>query len=189
MEKNREVGDRYIQHTLMISNFRVCLTLALRNMPDVNLLFWTRENPQELKDYVYFREGVSQRKLSIVPDGFFGIEDPKGKMYFFLEADRSTMTNTRFLNKMRAYWLWWKQGGQRKRFGIENFRVLTITRSKQRMGNLIKVTRQADDKQSGSYMFWFACEEDFSLTNPQSVLQNVWKVAVVSDEKLHSLLE
>ncbi len=28
---NREIGLRYIEHTMMVTNFRVCLTLALRD--------------------------------------------------------------------------------------------------------------------------------------------------------------
>jgi len=38
-EKNKEVKDRHIQHTLMISNFRICLELALKNSPETNLYF------------------------------------------------------------------------------------------------------------------------------------------------------
>ncbi len=190
-EKNKEVRERYIQHTLMISNFRACLTLALNAVPGARLLFWIRENTGELreKEYVQFREGGKQKKLPIVPDGLFGIEESGEEMDLFLEADRSTMTNSRFLNKLRAYWIWHLQKGQRKRFGLENFRVLTLTRTKQRMENLIRVAQRADGKEKGSYMFWFACEKDIRLEDPQAVLQCIWRTAASGDQKLHSLLE
>jgi len=69
-EKNKEVKDRHIQHTLMISNFRTCLELALSKIPDTHLLFWQRENPKELKDYVYIEDHGREIKAPIVPDGF-----------------------------------------------------------------------------------------------------------------------
>lgn len=188
-EKNREVRERYIQHTLLVSKFRACLSIALRNIPNVSLLFWQRENVQEFKEYVYDTKGSRKKRLTVVPDGFFGIEDAGGRMYFFLEADRSTMTAARFLNKMQAYWLWWRQGGSRKRFGIENFRVLTLTVSKRRRDNLVKRTQGADEAGAGSYMFWFADSNDINLDAPLTILQNIWKTAAVGDERMHSLLE
>ena len=190
-EKNKEVGERYIQHTLMISNFRTCLALALNDTPGARLLFWIRENTGKLreKDYVHFREDGKERRLPIVPDGVLGIEESRDEIYFCLEADRSTMTNARFLNKLRAYWLWYGQGGQRKKFGFENFRVLTLTRTKRRMENLIQATQRLDDKDKNSYMFWFCCEKDYDLSNSQTVLQKIWRTAAAGDHKLHSLLE
>jgi hypothetical protein len=188
-EKNREVRERYMKHTLMVSNFRACLSLGLRRISEANLLFWMRENPQELRDYVSLKERGKRRRLSVIPDGFFGVEDPKGKMYFFMEADRSTMTNTRFRNKMRAYWLWWKQGGQKRRFGIDNFRVLTLTRTRQRMENLIRATQKADEKRNGSYMFWFTTEEYINLMDPLVSLQRIWRTSAAKDQEFHSLLE
>ena len=187
-EKNKEIKDRHIQHTLMISNFRVCLELALRDLPDTNFLFWEKENPKELKDYVYIKDLQGRGiKASIVPDGFFGIQDPKGKMYWFMEADQSTMTNARFFKKMRAYWNWWRQGRHSKRFGIKAFRVLTITKSEQRKENLRRITQQADDKQRGSPMFWFATEKKYSIQRPESILEAIWQTP--KDDSYHSLLE
>lgn len=133
-------------------------------------------------------DGVKKKRLVIIPDGFFQIEESDGKMYFFLEADRSTMTNERFLNKMRAYWLWWKQGGQRK-LNIENFRVLTITKTQQRMNNLIKVTSKAYDNPKGSYMFWFSDASQYSLKEHSSVTGKIWRTSDLNDRELHSLLE
>ena len=188
-EKNKEVGERYIQHTLMISNFRVCLTLALKSARRAKLLFWMRENSQKLRDkeYVYFKERGRQRRLPIVPDGFFGVQESADEMYFCLEADRSTMSNARFLNKMRGYWLWWRQGGQKKKFGIDNFRVLTITKTEQRKENLRRITKGADSKQTGSLMFWFTSHQQFSLSTPGSVLGKIWQTP--KDDERHRLLE
>jgi len=185
-ERN-EVKNFFVRHTLAVSQFRACLTAALREHPEAELWFWMRENPQELKDYVYLRDGIQKKRLSIVPDGYFGIEDPGGRMYFFLEVDRSTMTNARFLNKMRAYWHWWKQGGHRRKFGIESFRVLTITTTEQRKENLRRRAKEADAKQAGSGIFWFASEESYQLKEPETILKPIWQTP--RDDAMHHLLE
>jgi len=82
-EKNKEVKDRHIQHTLMISNFRTCLELALSKIPDTHLLFWQRENPKELKDYVYIEDHGREIKAPIVPDGFLASKTPKARCSSF----------------------------------------------------------------------------------------------------------
>lgn len=38
--KNREVGERYLEHGLMVSRFRYALALALRERPEGTLAFW-----------------------------------------------------------------------------------------------------------------------------------------------------
>ncbi|MBA7495120.1 hypothetical protein ES702_05699 [subsurface metagenome] len=108
-------------------------------------------------------------------------------MYFFLEADQSTMTNARFLKKMRAYWNQWRQGRHTKRFGMKAFRVLTITKTKQRKENLRKITEGANDGQKGSLMFWFTSEENYNIDKPESILESIWQTP--KDDSSHSLLE
>lgn len=187
-KNNREIKEKYIQHSLVISHFRACLAIAIKRVPGAELLFWVPENARELKDTVNASEGEKQRKLTIMPDGFFCIKDNKGEMYFFLEADRSTMSNARFNNKIRAYWHWWRQGGSRKKLGVSNFRVLTITISDQRRNNLVKTAQEAVEK-GGEYMFWFCCIKDIDINKPESVLQNIWRTAGQADAKLHSIME
>jgi len=187
-KKNREVKERFIQHAIMLSHIRTCLTVALKKIPGTDLLFWVPENSGKLKDSVYGSENGKQKRLIIMPDGFFCIRDKKGEMYFFVEADRSTMSNDRFNNKIDAYWQWWRQGGCRKKLGVENFRVLTITLSGQRRDNLAKTAQRAIEK-GGGYMFWFGCIKDIDLGKPGTVLGNIWKTAEQKDAKQHSILE
>jgi hypothetical protein len=190
-EKNKEVKERHINHTLMISNFRICLEKSLsKPNSSVKMLFWRNESTKDLKDYVYirdYRSGGHKTRKPIVPDSFFSIEDSKGKMYFFLEADQSTMTNTRFLNKMRAYWHWWKQKGHTKKFGIKSFRVLTLAKTNKRSDNLRLITQKADEAERGSLMFWFTSESNYSKESPESVLSSIWQTP--KDDTFHHLLE
>ncbi|MFH0931212.1 MAG: replication-relaxation family protein, partial [Candidatus Zixiibacteriota bacterium] len=148
--KNKEVKQRYIDHTLMISNFRVVLNLALRNEKHTRLVSW--QQGRDLRDYVR----IDDRRIALVPDAFFTLEDSEDKMYFFLEADRSTMTRGRFLRKMKVYWEWWKKGGHEEKLGIKSFRVLNLCEGEARKKNLRQISREADDRKTGSLMFWFA---------------------------------
>lgn len=85
----------------MIVNFRIALTLAARARWDVRLLFFEREG-LALRDRVRASPNGRTRTFPINPDGFFGLQFPdrpegRNRAFFFLEADRSTMTRERFL--------------------------------------------------------------------------------------------
>jgi len=184
--KNREAKERYLDHTLMITRFRATLTLALQNNPDTRILSWVPEG--ELKDEVMIQgEGQQRMRAPLIPDAFFTLEDQGGEMYFFLEADQSTMTNQRYLMKMKAYFQYWKQGKHKEKHNIESFRVLTITKSEARKENLRKITKEADDRKVGSAMFLFTSEEHYNPTDPASILRPVWQTP--KDDTLHHLLE
>ena len=181
LTKNKEVREHYIHHALMISNFRVVLNLALRNDQEAKLSQW--QQGRELRDYVKF-EG---RKVAVVPDAFFTLEDREDRMYFFLEADQSTMTRGRFLRKMKAYWEWWKKGGHEEKLGIKSFRVLNLCKGEARKKNLRQISREADDRKTGSLMFWFASENEINLSDPGRILKPIWQTPV--DNNWHSIFE
>ena len=109
--KNHEAGEIYLNHTLMISNFRVALSLGLENSDNTELLFWKQDATENLKDHVIVKEHHKlKQRIPICPDAFLGIVDSNGiKKYFFLEADQSTMTNARFFKKMKGYFNYWKR--------------------------------------------------------------------------------
>lgn len=157
-----------IAHSLMISQFRVVLSLALRKNGDAKIIRWKQD--AELKHAMKLKG----EKPTLIPDAFFTIEDKDGFFHFFLEADRSTMTNDRFLKKMQTYWNWWQNETYNEKLGISRFRVLTITLSKERKENLKRTTREADPRKQGSAMFLFACEKDYSLSEPENVLKPIW---------------
>jgi len=179
-KKNRTAMPLFLQHSLMVSNFRVILTLALKNRKESKLVRWQEEG---LAGKIY-SEG---EQLPLSPDAFFTIEDKNDWLHFFLEADCSSMEHKRFLDKMRGYWQWWKEEGHKDRFNISVFRVLTITISKERKENLRRITKQADDNRQGSEMFLFACEKDYNLETPESILNPIWQSP--KNDNLHYLLE
>lgn len=184
--KNREAKNRYILHTLMIADFRAILTLAIQRKPGAELLFWRQDS--ELKDTIKIPgKGSGPRRFIVFPDAFFGLKDDRGKMYFFLEADRSTMTHGRYLRKLQGYWNYWQQNRHKEQHQIGNFRVLTVTLCKKRASNLNNVARKADDQGRGSLMFWFAPEGEYGLERPGGILAPIWQTP--ADNKKHHLFE
>lgn len=174
--RNRDVKSLHLMHGLMISDFYAVLQSVLSGI-DATLLSWLQQ--ETIKDYVK----VDGKNAPVNPDAFFIINKEKSNP-FFLEADRSTMTDERFLKKMSAYWQWWKAGGHERKFRIKNFRVLTITKSEARKENLRKITRQADPVGRGSEMFLFACANNYNLDELDSILAPIWQSP--KDESRHS---
>ena len=179
-QKSKTVKPLFLQHSLMISDFRVILTLALKKKKDSKLVSWREEN---LFATVYL-EG---EKLPISPDALFTIEDKNDLLHFFLEADRSSMEDKKFLDKMRGYWQWWKEEGHKDKFNISVFRVLTVNTSESRKENLRQRTKQVDDRQRGSDMFLFTCDKNYNLEEPESILKPIWQSP--KNDNLHHLLE
>jgi DNA-binding Lrp family transcriptional regulator len=205
---NREVKERHVAHTLMAANFRVALTLAVQERPETKIITWIPDGG--IKEKVGFREerkgkegeaSAVKRELPVNPDGFIAIEDQGDELFFMPEFDRSSMTDKRFFEKLRGFWHWWKQGGHRSlawsywndqgqyihRAGINNFRVVTLTKSEERAENLRRMAKHVDDKRSGSDMFLFASEERFDPGKPASILAPIWQTP--KDNTWHSLLE
>lgn len=169
-----------IAHASMISQFRVCLTLALKGT-DTKLVRWLQGN--DLK--VALRRRGENPEL--VPDAFFTLEDKGDLLHFFLEADRGTMSSARFVSKLRVYWRWWHEGRCEASLGITSFRVLTITPNSTRSENLRRAAKDADDRKQGSAMYLFAPETRYNVDVPEALLNAVWKCP--KDDTPHSIIE
>jgi hypothetical protein len=180
-QKNREAKYPFIEHTIMMSDFRVALILALKNHPTARLAQW--QQGEELKDKVVLKGKIT----SIIPDAFFTIhkQDKNKALHFFLEADRSSMDQSTFFQKMLAYREWYKKGGHRKKFNIDSFRVLTITISEERKENMRMRSKKADAGK-GSTMLLFTCEKNYSFEKPETILAPIWQSSL--DNIPHSLL-
>jgi hypothetical protein len=183
-QKSRALTERFIEHTLMLSDFRATLTLALRAMPQIDMTLWRPDGA--LREEVI----VDYRRAPIVPDGYFVLEHGGNKAHTFVEADQSTMSGRRFSKKLKAYLTWWREGKSRDKLGAEFFRVLTLTKSHERATNLCKIAKDVckrEEDPNAPWLFWFVSEESYNLDNPSSVLGEIWRVA--ADENKHKLLE
>jgi hypothetical protein len=179
-KENRGLGERYIAHQAMITNFRIALTVAIRERRDVQLLFFKPET-LALRDRVTVGVDGRSETIPINPDGYFGLQFPelpegRNRAFFFLEADRSTMTRERFLQKLRGYWEWFQQGGHTRKHDIRAFRVLTVTKSEERMISLLQATACAKELGGGQGIFWFTSENRFTATPASSIFSAIWEI-------------
>ncbi|MFB6231209.1 MAG: replication-relaxation family protein [Salinibacter sp.] len=154
-QKNRRLGPRFIEHTLLVSDVTVAIDLACRRREDAWFIsqpeFFEEQAPEPARDKYYTvgghplrwpvsfeHEGNHYRK-SIEPDRLFGIETEAGEKpnWFFLEADRQNMpVKSRDLNrssifkKQLQYFASWsaEQGPNRfeEELGIRNARALFV---------------------------------------------------------------
>lgn len=183
----KTMTSKNLKHSLMISNFRAVLSLAITKHPNLRLT-WRQGNVLADKVKEVLKNGKAETR-SFVPDAYIEITDlskpvEEGTAHFFLECDRTTMTSARYQKKMRNYWIYWDkgEGGFSEKYGIPNFRVLTVTRSVKRTQTLIKATQKADDKQTGSRLFMFTEESKYSLSEPEKLLGEIWKTAKTPDK-------
>ncbi len=181
IQKNRETTFPYIAHALMISQFHAALRLAAeKTNGKVELTRWYQG--QELRNILK----LHGEKIPLVPDAMATLKYEGGGYWFFLEADRSTMTTERFLDKLKIYRQWRRDKKYEQRLGITHFRVLTITISSQRKENLRKATKETEELKLGNNMFLFLSEKEYSLKNPETLFSPVWLSP--RDDLRHSLV-
>lgn len=180
IKKPKDAGVSFLQHSLMISNFKTILELALKSAAETKLAIW--EEPKFI-DAVHC-EG---ERLPIAPDAFFTLEDKNCYMHFFLEVDRSTMSLERMLKKYKGYWSWRAEGSHERKLKIPNFRVFSVSQTEERKENMRRIARKANGQENGSLMFWFCCEKSYSLENPESILESIWQTS--KNDDWHHILE
>ena len=161
---NNRVEWLFMDHTLGVSEFRVCLDVSLADRRE-ELLFYQRGDRSHLRRISV--TGARKKYFVVAPDAFFGIKTGRGKCIFFLEVDMGTETLSRFAEKVTAYKRYWKSRQYTEEYGFNNFRVLTICESDRRLANL----RQATGKVGGRQMFLFT---NFSAIQQNSPLGSVW---------------
>jgi hypothetical protein len=170
-----------IAHALMISQFRVCLTLALKNRTDIKLIRWIQGN--DLRTALKTRG----QHPSLVADAYFVLDTPTRQYPCFLETDRATMTEARYVSKLKNYWRHNREKLFKESLGIEHFRVLTVTPNEGRAKNLCLASKEANDTRTGSWVFIFASETRFNLKNPDELLGPMWQCP--KDDLPHSIVE
>jgi hypothetical protein len=191
--KNREAGERYMRHGMMVSRFRHALELALRKSPGAALDFWEPggafKASVKYTDAVNTREGTRTQVVegAVIPDGLFVVKHGEKRIHYFLECDRSTMSNARYLAKLKSYYAFYStyvHDDKEKRAGITQMRVLTLTISEARKDNLRTIAEEVSPEGKAKGLFWFACERSYR-DMPQQVMASIWQT--LEDDTLKSL--
>lgn len=173
--RHGELKDFFLQHELFISDIHAALSLATRTH-HIHLTNWRQGH--ELFDSVKFFDKGKKYRLPVRPDAFFTLEDTtrrpdRNRVHFFLEADRSTATHTRFADKITAYHRYFEGHGHEQKHGIKTFRVVTITLTPERAANLCDMTRLLVPP--AVYRFYlFSSANQFSLSQPSAILSDIF---------------
>jgi Replication-relaxation len=171
----REKSNLFLLHDLLITKMHMALELAMRGTP-LEFVAWEQRRSVLLDST---RNGGGW--LSVNPDALFGLKDkdkPEGQnaTYFFLEIVRSRESEYRngtsnFIRKMQAYVAYHREGKHAERYGIANFRVITVTPTKQRALNLCAKLKNAG---LASARFWFTDLSAISTDKPETILDKVF---------------
>lgn len=166
--KNRSIRSTFFHHTLMVSSIMVAFEVSCRNHEAVRLIPWEEiletcpDETRRLKHPLTWHVRVPDiGSLGVTPDRVFGLEfvnrpRSRRRSYFFLEADRASMPvirkdlrGTSIFRKLLAYQATAAQKLHSERFGINNFRVLTVTRSpkQERVTSMVDAAQQLSGPQ------------------------------------------
>ena len=171
----REKSNLFLLHDLLITRFHLALELGIRGSP-LQLVGWEQRRSVLLDS----AEDGSGRS-SVNPDALFGLKDREkaegqNTTYFFLEIVRSRESEyerqqSNFMRKIEAFVTYHRQGNHTARYGISNFRVITVTPTRQRAFNLCAKLRNAG---LGSKRFWFTDLAAVSPGAPARILEKVF---------------
>ena len=171
IDKERGAGWRFVEHTVSVGEFMVRLELALRGRDGVGILERgeiVEDAPKSKRDRLVkmeatIRVGGTLRRNSVVPDALFGLRFANNdQRYFMLEIDRGEMPVERYKNAQRTYFakkmLTYFEANRQQRhvhdLGIENFRVLTVTTTNERVERML-MALDAMTNGRGSNIFLF----------------------------------
>lgn len=161
----------FLEHHLMVSNFRCVLELALRESPDTQLVTWSQGKE------TWFRVSIPEgrrRNVRVAPDAYFVLRQGGQLRQFFLEVDRSTEEHRRIVDKFVGYW-WYLQDPQftAAHGGRARVNVLFVTTGEVRMGNMIKTLRQMPKpnraEHGGKGCFRFCVQDDVTVQDPSRI--------------------
>ncbi|MGR8949129.1 MAG: replication-relaxation family protein [Gammaproteobacteria bacterium] len=165
LQKNRNIKWWNIEHMLSTTQFMVQLEVAIKFRDDLSLIrldeilaVYAPESTRRSAQPERFRTPVTFRTYSgeegIAPDRIFGIRSGDQESFFFLEIDEGTETiepSTRrqrpslffrqssILKKFVTYANAHAERAHQKHFGIPSFRILTVTTTPRRAGNMAEV--------------------------------------------------
>lgn len=172
--KNKKLSDHFMRHRLGTNNFRITLTLALKQQPHLRLVFWLPDKTWH--ETVEVKTGHGSESVKLWPDGFFALHDePRHRIaYFFTEWDTGSEIHDRLIKKLYLYTLLLSQKELTPPLfpneRIKGFRVLITLNSKERQQNLL-IKGQGLPKPG---MFYTTTRDQIDLAQPDKLLAPIW---------------
>jgi hypothetical protein len=167
----------FLEHHLMVSNFRCVLELALREAPDTELVTWNQGKE------TWFRVSIPdqrRRHVRLAPDAYFVLRRGGQVRHFYLEADRGTEEHRRVRDKIVGYW-WHLQSDRRADPNAVRRRVnvLFVTTSERRLLGLLATLRAMPKPKlrdhGGKGSFLCCSELEYTIAHPTGILGSVWR--------------
>jgi hypothetical protein len=189
-EKNHSIGRIFLEHALFVSDVIVLFQLACQKA-GIRLLAEHELVSRPERPFQWKVSLNSHLKLGVIPDRVFALElsdqnEQTNRTVFFLEADRGTMpvkrrtySQTSFHRKMLAYEATWSQKIHSACFGLPRFRVLTVTKSIERLQPLITA---CSELKHGQGLFLFTDWE--TLARSGDPFSPIWRSTRQGHERL-----
>jgi hypothetical protein len=188
--KAAPVSPFTLEHLLATNDVRVLLQTSV-GKHGLEISRWIDDHTLRQKgttDYVILKsKGGTAQRVSLVPDGYFILENQEVRHHQFLEIDMGTMTGMYakygrrdWARKVAAYLEYYRSGKYLERYHTKSMRVLTVTTSDRRLANLKGVT----EKVGGKGRFWFTTFD--RLKGADILTDPIWSKAGSSD--LHALI-
>ncbi|TAK27039.1 MAG: hypothetical protein EPO40_18875 [Myxococcaceae bacterium] len=161
-----------LEHELGIVTFALVLELLTQQGQLQLHRFETART--KIADVAHVAESGRPRRIPLVADALAVVEVQGEVRALLIENDRGTVPVERMAMKYLGYIHWHRASGPLRRFGLKNFRVLTITPNAKRLERL----REAATETAGSSrFFWFAEAGEIRLEDPKRLLGLIWSVA------------
>lgn len=196
----------FLEHRIKTNDFKISVILAvkrcgfeIKSWLDDQTLRRVHSQPSEKVTLTYPKNPqdpdseVIERKVAIVPDGYFWLWTGEKNFHNFVEIDLRNVTGQYsdpgrkdFSRKIAAYSRYYTSGMYRLRYpeAGNSMRVLTVTTSEARLATLKEITERVigKGKDSGLNRYWFTtfdkiapAYEDFF--NETILTGKIWNVA------------
>ncbi len=159
--------ELFFDHDLTLNDVRIVFCRAMEEQRDFRLDRWVGSTDC-LQEYAIHDLKLGREIRTLFrPDGYFRYFHNDKLFGCFLELDRSTMSTVRFQAKIKTYLDYARSGFYRRRYGLTFFRVLVVTKSRERLLNLKSVTESLTDT-----TFWFTSIDLLTLDH---IFDRIWE--------------
>lgn len=129
--RTKEERNSLIQHDVTLNDVRIAILEALARQPQAQLLEWVtaRTFARDYDTITYTDQQGMKKKRNMHPDAYCHIRTGRQHSHLFLEVDRSSESNRRFVDeKVRPSIFYLASEQYKQRFGTDRGRWLVIVR-------------------------------------------------------------